>query len=157
MSEWISVNDRLPTETGTYLVNVHQKIEDEVGDSVLLAWYNMERPICVPENISWILLNEFYHLSDQLREYITHWMPIPEPPDEPVGNPDKLNQDHQRALLENVLIPFAGWLLGFCDDCNDDTADTCKDCQFSDLCQRGLYPSKIASAIEEIADGLNKF
>lgn len=70
--------------------------------------------------------------------------------DEPVGNPDKLKQDRQKDLIDNVLIPFAGWIFGFCEDCND--ADACKDCQLSDLCQRGLYPSKIADAINEIAN-----
>lgn len=72
---------------------------------------------------------------------------------EPVGNPDRLKQEHQKVLIDNVMMPFAGWFLGFCDNHGDGTGELCKNCQFSDLCQRGLYPSKIASAIEEIADG----
>lgn len=152
MIEWISIEERLPTETGTYLVNVHQKIGDEVGDSVLLAWYNTERPICVPENIGWILLNEFYHLSDQLREYITHWMPIPEPPDEPVGNPDELKWLNRKNHLKSILYPFVEWFMELCDDCND--SDACKDCQLSDLCDHGLYPSKVADAIKELLDNV---
>ena len=82
MSEWISVKDRLPTDSGTYLVNVHQESDDETRDAVLLAWFNTERPLFAPDDIGWALLNEFYHLTEQLREYITHWMPLPEPPGE---------------------------------------------------------------------------
>lgn len=82
MNEWISVKDRLPEESGTYLVNVHQETEDDVGDCVLLAWYQRNDLLFVPNSVGWLLLNEFYDLSNTLRDDITHWMPLPEPPKE---------------------------------------------------------------------------
>ena len=81
MREWISVKEKLPTETGTYLVNVHQENECQASDCVLAAWYNVTKPLFSPDSIGWSLLNEFYPFSDQMRDDITHWMPWPEPPE----------------------------------------------------------------------------
>lgn len=79
---WIPVSD-LPKETGHYLVNLHE--EDEyrgATDCVVDTWYQNRDMTLFPSEIGWTLLNEFYHLTEQLREHITHWMPLPEPPKE---------------------------------------------------------------------------
>lgn len=81
--EWISVKDRLPKDDGNYLVNVHQE-DDEIGlsgDLVTLAWYQACPLLFVPKSIGWTLLNEFYEFSDRMRDDITHWMPLPTPPE----------------------------------------------------------------------------
>lgn len=82
-SGWISVNDRLPKETGTYLVNIHQENDErgESGNFVIMAWYQKNPLLFVPKEIGWILLNEWYDLTPKLRENISHWMPLPTPPE----------------------------------------------------------------------------
>ncbi len=80
--DWISVKERLPTEYGLYLVNLHQ-VNDKTGDlgnCVIEAAYHPCELFSISGDIGWQLLNEFYNLTDDLREYITHWMPWPEPP-----------------------------------------------------------------------------
>lgn len=84
MSDWISVKDRLPNEDGAYLV-VMQNTDSETGETysfVTHAWFTA-RPISfpIPESVGWTLLYEFYQFSEQMRDYITHWMPLPEPPE----------------------------------------------------------------------------
>lgn len=80
--EWIQVSNP-PKETGHYLVNLHDEDEDGVvRDCVVDAWYQNRDMSLFPSEIGWTLLNEFYDLTDRLREHITHWMPLPEPPKE---------------------------------------------------------------------------
>lgn len=84
MGKWVHVDNGLPTESGEYLVNVHYdgRGEENDGDIVVLAWFNEQHanfPL-FPREAGWTLLNEFYEYSDRLRENITHWMPLPEPP-----------------------------------------------------------------------------
>ena len=80
---WIPVTERLPEESGCYLVVVADH-EDEGKSIVLNAWfntnvYNLPFGKC---DLGWTLLYEFYDLTDGLREYITHWMPLPDLPKE---------------------------------------------------------------------------
>ena len=84
MSEWISVKDRLPEQSGAYWVNLHQEDEDseEVADFCVMAWYWPNKLLFAPQEVGWILLNEWHEFSDKMRQYITHWMPLPEPPKE---------------------------------------------------------------------------
>lgn len=81
---WIPVRDRLPEETDIYLVNIHQKNEEsgETGDFVITAWYQKNSLLFTPKEIGWTLLNEWYDLTPMMREYISHWQPLPEPPKE---------------------------------------------------------------------------
>ena len=83
MNEWISVKDRLPTEAGNYLVNIHyEDIERDVYEDVVLdAWYNPYPCKIFPGYAGWHLLNEFYSFTEGWRENITHWIPWPEPPE----------------------------------------------------------------------------
>ncbi len=80
---WISVRDALPTSVGKYLVNIHQIDEknEDYADFAVEAWYRPIPSLICNQNVGWSLLNEFYDLSDVLRDYITHWMPMPEPPE----------------------------------------------------------------------------
>lgn len=75
---WISVKDRLPKESGCYLVNI---CDDDNGGIVLMAWFNanVNNINIVNGFTGWQLLNEFYDFTNQMRENITHWMPFPEP------------------------------------------------------------------------------
>lgn len=57
---WIRCTDRLPEETGSYLVNIHQE-DDEIGDSgdiVLNAWYQKNELLYAPIEVGWTLSNE---------------------------------------------------------------------------------------------------
>lgn len=75
--EWVSVKERPPKESGSYLVSLYQELDGEESCCVLAAWYNADN--FGYEDKGWTLLNEFYDLTPQLREFITHWMPYPEP------------------------------------------------------------------------------
>ena len=59
---WISVDDRLPTEEGSYLV------VGKTGGATVTRWYAPSR---------------FYpqgHFGGNCSDYIRYWMPRPEPP-----------------------------------------------------------------------------
>lgn len=81
LPRWIPVSDP-PKETGHYLVSLHQENpEGDLNDIVLDAWFQKDVFLFTSSEAGWHLLNEFYDLTPQLREYITHWMPLPEPPE----------------------------------------------------------------------------
>ena len=80
--DWISVKEKLPEKDGCYLVNIHQE-NDELGESadfVTEAWYRKIPLLFCSDTVGWHLLNEFYDLTEQLKGYISHWMPYPDPP-----------------------------------------------------------------------------
>ncbi len=75
VQEWISVDDRLPDETGRYLVVKKRIAPDELGgnrtDIVILRFFvgdGFRMPTHIPD---WI--------NEEINEEITHWMPLPEP------------------------------------------------------------------------------
>lgn len=73
----------MPVETGEYLVNIHQE-DKETGervDFVINAWYQVHELLFVPKSVGWKLLNEWANLTEQLRFDISHWMPLPPPPE----------------------------------------------------------------------------
>lgn len=81
LPRWIPVSDP-PKETGHYLVSLHQENpEGDLNDIVLDAWFQKDVFLFTSSEAGWHLLNEFYDLTPQLRKYITHWMPLPEPPE----------------------------------------------------------------------------
>lgn len=81
MSDWISVDERLPPYgqevllfIQTKLRNVDYDTDKEIGDSYVCK----EKAIgCIKNNDLWLNYDQdgFYSVSD-----VTHWMPLPEPP-----------------------------------------------------------------------------
>ena len=76
VQEWISVDDRLPDETGRYLVVKKRIAPDEFGgnrtDIVILRFFvgdGFRMPKHIPD---WI--------NGEINEEVTHWMPLPELP-----------------------------------------------------------------------------
>ena len=74
--KWISVDDRLPDETGRYLVVKKRIAPDELGgnrtDIVILRFLIGDRfriPTHIPD---WI--------NEEINEEVTHWMLLPELP-----------------------------------------------------------------------------
>ena len=73
VQEWISVNDRLPDETGRYLAVKKRIAPDELGgsrtDIVILRFFvddGFRMPTHIPD---WI--------NEEINEEVTHWMPMP--------------------------------------------------------------------------------
>ena len=76
VQEWISVDDRLPDETGRYLAVKKRIAPDELGgnrtDIVILRFFvddGFRMPTHIPD---WI--------NGEINEEVTHWMPLPELP-----------------------------------------------------------------------------
>ncbi len=74
--EWISVDDRLPEETGRYLTVKKRIAPDDFGgnrtDIVIIRFFvddGFRMPIHIPD---WI--------NKKINEEVTHWMPIPPEP-----------------------------------------------------------------------------
>ena len=74
--KWISVDDRLPDETGRYLAVKKRIAPDTLGgnrtDIVIIRFFEdsgFKMPIHIPD---WI--------NEEINEEVTHWMPLPEPP-----------------------------------------------------------------------------
>ena len=76
MPQWISVDDRLPDETGRYLAVKKRIAPDDFGgdrtDIVIIRFFvddGFRMPAHIPD---WI--------NKKINEEVTHWMPLPEPP-----------------------------------------------------------------------------
>ena len=76
VQEWISVDDRLPDETGRYLAVKKRIAPDELGgnrtDIVILRFFvddGFRMPTHIPD---WI--------NEKINEEVTHWLPLPELP-----------------------------------------------------------------------------
>ena len=76
VQEWISVDDRLPEETGLYLAVKKRIAPDELGgnrtDIVILRFFiddGFRMPTHIPD---WI--------NGEINEEVTHWMPLPPDP-----------------------------------------------------------------------------
>ena len=73
VQKWISVDDRLPDETGRYLAVKKRIAPDELGgnrtDIVILRFFvddGFRMPTHIPD---WI--------NGEINEEVTHWMPLP--------------------------------------------------------------------------------
>ena len=78
VQEWISVDDRLPDETGRYLAVKKRIAPNELGgnrtDIVILRFFvddGFRMPTHIPD---WI--------NEEINEEVTHWMPLPQPAEE---------------------------------------------------------------------------
>ncbi len=76
--EWISVDNRLPNETGRYLAVKKRIAPDDFGgdrtDIVIVRFFvddGFRMPTHIPD---WI--------NEEINEEVTHWMPLPEPAEE---------------------------------------------------------------------------
>ena len=76
VQEWISVDDRLPDETGRYLAVKKRIAPDELGgnrtDIVILRFFvddGFRMPTHIPD---WI--------NEEINEEVTHWLPLPKLP-----------------------------------------------------------------------------
>lgn len=68
---WIPVTERLPEESGHYLICIECKCDGELFSAWMqVAWF------C--EKFYW----ENLHSDNPFREKVTHWMPLPQPPEE---------------------------------------------------------------------------
>lgn len=67
MSEWISVKDKLPQESKPIIVYNKKTLQVVVA----IRRYRKTK--------GWVWTRNNYMIK---REYITHWMPLPEPPNE---------------------------------------------------------------------------
>lgn len=78
VQEWISVDERLPDATGRYLAVKKRIAPDALGgnrtDIVILRFFEdsgFKMPIHIP---NWI--------NEEINDEVTHWMPLPQPPEE---------------------------------------------------------------------------
>lgn len=85
VNRWIPCSERLPEESGCYLVTIKDGEEDSF---VLEAWY-WKDDILIPykrhdEKKGWNMLNEWADLTEQMRDKVIAWMTMPdayEPPE----------------------------------------------------------------------------
>ena len=85
---WISVGERLPYKSGYYLIVTHLGLTDDAEDwmkdnavDVTMAHYADYSNIWTTD--SGAAYNADLSKCDKTRyEYVTHWMPLPEPPKE---------------------------------------------------------------------------
>lgn len=89
ISNWIPCKERLPKESGRYLVTVK---DDLVGDSYVLdAWFWTDNVLVTKDEKGWNLLYEFADFTGELRDKIVAWMPQPKPYDFEDTECDKLD------------------------------------------------------------------
>lgn len=83
ISNWIPCKERLPKESGRYLVTVK---DDLAGSSYVLdAWFWTDNQVISAligtDKTGWNLLYEFSDFTEELRDKIVAWMPQPKPYD----------------------------------------------------------------------------
>ena len=82
MSDWISVNDRLPEKGKWYLIcsdcnRPHEKVVTMAFLDSVINGNDLIDPL-------WLTHNDYYrNITGQNDEWekVTHWMPLPEPPE----------------------------------------------------------------------------
>ena len=80
MTEWISVKDRLPEESEPVIVYLSDQRNSGIGIAYHLddKWWG---GIGINQTEPYVVI--YYHDGGQstlLFHYVTHWMPLPEPP-----------------------------------------------------------------------------
>ncbi|MCI6163423.1 MAG: DUF551 domain-containing protein [Dialister sp.] len=90
---WISVNDRLPEDEGYYLVRVYYSDIEHCAFEVY-GWYKgsfiywaggMELPVGINTH------------GENIPMKVTHWMPLPEPPEVEDGNIGQTSRESSRT------------------------------------------------------------
>lgn len=91
MTDWINVNDQLPVSKDTFvicIVFVHRPRSDNFFDFgedefVSTAYFNTEQKVWeIGESGSGTSVNALIPIDEARGYYITHWMYLPEPPEE---------------------------------------------------------------------------
>lgn len=79
MSEWISVKDRLPEHDQNVLIFAEGKSDYNFGDTVIEISHigNQKFFHDSPDNWCWIAPWQYFTTNYE----ITHWMPLPQPPE----------------------------------------------------------------------------
>lgn len=72
-NDWIPCCDRLPDESGEYLVTIKEKEDSFVAE----AWFWKDVKFLCGERPGWELLNEWYQFNDEMIKKIVAWMPYP--------------------------------------------------------------------------------
>lgn len=76
VQKWISVKDRLPKETGRYLVVKKRIAPDNLGGNstdIVILRFSVDDGFKMPAHIpDWI--------NKKINEEVTHWMPLPQLP-----------------------------------------------------------------------------
>ena len=69
VGEWIPVTERLPEKDGLYLCNYHFGKNRDMTFTRVLDYYATDK------------IPHFQHTLDDTTMKVTHWMPLPEPPE----------------------------------------------------------------------------
>ncbi len=69
MNEWVSVEERLPEESGIYITySEYKAVRPDINNCIASDYFDAERG---------------FWLNDGGGQYVTtHWMPLPDPPKE---------------------------------------------------------------------------
>lgn len=78
MSEWVSVKDKLPTEVGRYLIKRKQKTW-KYEEDIKIEWF---KAIDIYSKDKTLHRLRFIQCAIKEDLKVTHWMPLPAPPDE---------------------------------------------------------------------------
>lgn len=121
MGEWISVKDRLPEHDTPVLVFAEGKHEAFIGDSVIAITHigNQKLWHDSPDHWNWVSPWQYFMTDYE----ITHWMPLPNPPEResiPVWWLKKMmskSATSNEELAENICGVLDAWdMRDVCDD-----------------------------------------
>lgn len=73
MSEWISVEDRIPPDGDRILVCIKKP---RIGRLVTIAVFNNDKSVVDNSKLYWLP-----SMNQRYARYISHWMPLPKPPE----------------------------------------------------------------------------
>ena len=71
---WIPKKEQMPENFGRYLVSDGSKVFEAIFMTLdIFEIYHLP--------VGWYYENHYYHSFDPCHDFITHWMPLPEPPE----------------------------------------------------------------------------
>ena len=71
---WIPTKEQMPENFGGYLVSDGSMVREAIFMTL-----DMFKIYHLP--VGWYYANHYYHSFDPCHDFITHWMPLPEPPE----------------------------------------------------------------------------